>query len=610
MARPSIWSRLRARRTRDTAVNDIHDELRFHEDRLAERLEAEGLPPDRARAEARRRVGNRSLLQDRALDARGGGWLEALIQDLRYGARRLRRQPGFAAIAILTVALGIGANAAIFSVAAGVLLRPLPYPDAGRLVMVWMDNSRIKLREDWHSWPEVEDYRTMSTTFEDVAVFNMTARTITGSGEPERVVGAHSSPNLFKVLGVPAARGRTYTEAENTPASSGVVVLSHAFWQRQFGGRADAVESTIQINGRAMRVIGIMPAGFAFPTAETAFWIPTAPSEAMRTSRNSLWLQAIGRLKPGVAVAQAQADLARINAGQVERFPDLRGYGVYVVDYLTQLVGSVRTAILVLLGAVACVLLIACTNVANLLLARATVRDREMALRAAIGAGRGRLVRQMLAESVLLAGLGGLAGVGLAWLGLHALVAAAPQDLPRLGEIRLDRGVLAFTACLSVVTGLFFGLVPAMQVAMGDPNRALREGGRTATGLGRAVRRGLVVVEVGAAVVLLVGAGLMLRSFDALRRVDLGFDPDGLVTGRLTTNGERYAQGAARAAFLVRCWNEPPPRQTCPVPPPLAPFFSARHPAPRISALKAGPTSRPRIGWRCRSTPSRPITSA
>lgn len=476
--------------------------------------------------------------------------LDALVQDLRYGARRLRRQPGFAAIAILTVALGIGANAAIFSVASGVLLRPLPYPNSDRLVMVWMDNTRLKLREDWHSWQEIDDYRAMNTTFEDIAVFNGMARTITGSGEPERVVGAHSSPNLFSVLGVQAAKGRTYTEAENTPASNGVIVLSHAFWQRQFGGRLDAIDSTLQMNGRAVKVIGIMPEGFAFPNADTAFWMPTGPSEQQRTNRNSLWLQSIGRLKPGVSVAQAQADLARINAGNADRYPDQRGYGVYVVDYLTQLVGSVRTAILVLLGAVACVLLIACTNVANLLLARATVRDREMALRAAIGAGRGRLVRQMLTESVLLAGLGGLAGIGLAWLGLQALIAAAPADLPRLADIRLDRTVLLFTAGLSVATGLIFGLVPAVQVAMGDPNRALREGGRSSTGVGHAVRRGLVVVEIAAAVVLLVGAGLMIRSFDAIRHVDLGFEPEGLVTGRVTTYGERYQQGPARALFL------------------------------------------------------------
>lgn len=480
---------------------------------------------------------------------RGGSLLEALAQDIRYGARRLRRQPGFTIIAILTLALGIGATTAIFSVASGLLLRPLPYPHPERIVHVWMDNTRMGLREDWHSYPDYLDYKTQNSTFEDIAIFNRTSRTI-GGADPVRVQGAHSSPNLFSVLGVSAAHGRTYNEAENQPGANNVVVLSHGLWTRQFGGRLDVLESNVQMSGRQMRVIGVMPESFRFPTKDTDFWIPTAPSEGQRNSRNSLWLQAIGRLKPGTSVEQAQGDLARINTEIVRRFPAQRGFSVFVVGHLEQMVGRVRTAVLVLLGAVVCVLLIACTNVANLLLARASVRDREMALRAAIGAGRGRLIRQMLTESVLLGAIGGAAGLLLAYAGLRALLAVAPDDLPRSGDMTIDTTVLLFAAGLSLLTGLVFGTLPALQVASSNLTRGLREGGRGSTSLGRALRRGLVVVEVAAAVVLLVGAGLMVRSFQQLQNVDIGYRTDGLTTARLTLYGQRYTQPQASVDFF------------------------------------------------------------
>ena len=474
--------------------------------------------------------------------------IEPFLQDLRYGVRRLRRQPGFTLVATLTLALGIGATTAIFSVANGLLLRPLPYPDPDRIAMVWMDNSRLGLREDWHSYPDYDEFRTQNTTFEAIAIFNNSTRTLVGTGDPERLQGAHASPNLFKVLGVPPLKGRTFSDAENVPGANDVVVISHGLWTRRFGAREDAVESTVQLNGRSVRIIGVMPSGFAFPAKETEFWVPTAPSDQARASR-SFWLQAVGRLKPGVTIEQAQADLSRIKAGIIQRVPSQLGYGVYVVDYFTQVVGRVRTAVLVLLGAVAFVLLIACTNVANLLLARASTRDREMALRAAIGAGRGRLIRQLVTESVLLGCVGGLAGVGLAWLGLKALLAGAPDDLPRVADMTLNGTVLSFAAGISVLTGLLFGTLPALQVAAADLNRSLREGGRSATGLGRTIRRALVVLEVGAAVVLLVGAGLMIRSFQKLQNVDLGFTVDRVVTARVTLYGPRYSQPDARVAF-------------------------------------------------------------
>lgn len=478
--------------------------------------------------------------------------METFLQDVRYALRMLRRSPAFTLTAIVTLALGIGANSAIFSVASGILLRPLPYPNADELAMVWMDNSRIALREDWHSYPNYADYRAQSTTFADMAIFNNTSRTLTGAdSEPERVIGAHANANFFNVIGVRPQHGRAYTVEEDAPPGpAGVVILSHGLWQRRFGGRMDVLNTSIDMSGRPMQIIGVMPDGFAFPSRDTQFWIPTAANDQQRQNRGSLWLQVIGRMKPGVTVEQAQADLARVNAGLLQQFPGQKGYGVYVAGYREQIVGRIRPAILVLLGAVGCVLLIACANVANLLLARASVRQRELALRAAIGAGRTRLVRQLLTESLLISLAGGAIGVALGYFGVKALIATAPPDLPRLDAIAMDWRVLAFAFGLTLLTSVVFGLVPALQLARTDANHAMKEGARGSSGIGRSMRRGLVVVEIALAVVLLVGAGLMLRSFDRMQRVSMGFDPDNLLTARLTLWGQRYQQAPARAEFF------------------------------------------------------------
>jgi putative ABC transport system permease protein len=546
-----LRDRLRALTRRDRVEQEIDSELQDHEDRLAERLEREGLARDAARREAQRRMGNTVRLREAAYDVRGGGFVESVMHDVRYGWRTLRRNPGFTFAALLTLALGIGANSAIFSVASGVLLRPLPYPDPNRLAMVWMTNSRINLIEDWHSFPNYWDYRSQNTTFDDIALFNGTSRTLSGEGNPELVRGAHSSANLWDVLGVKAFRGRVYTQDEDRFGANRVVVLSHGLWVRRFGQK-DAIGQNIQMNGVSMQVIGVMPPGFAFPTRETEFWVPTGASEGQRASRGSFWIQAIGRIKTGVTVAQAQADLERVNAGILQRFPNQKGYGVYVRNYRDQIIGDVRPAILVLAGAVGFVLLIACTNVANLLLSRSATRERELALRAAIGAGRGRLVRQMLTESVLLGAIGGTIGLGLAWIGLRAILGSAPPDLPRLDAIALDARVVAFTVVLSLATGLLFGLVPALQLARANPGETLKDAARGSSGLGRSLRRGLVALEMAMAVVLLVGAGLMLRSFDQLQRVDLGFRSDHLVTARVGLWGERYRPAQTRVDFFAQ----------------------------------------------------------
>jgi putative ABC transport system permease protein len=547
----TLRDRLQGTRDPERVAAEIHAELAHHEDLLAAELERGGMTAGEARREARRRVGNRAALQDRGYDVRGGGGLESFVKDIRYGFRALRQAPGFTLVALFTLALGIGANTAIFSVASGVLLRPLPYWNGDRLVMVWMDNSRIQLREDWHSYPNYADYRDRNTTLDGLAVFNQQNATFTGEGDPERILGAHSTANLFEILGAAPLMGRTYTQEEEL-ANARVIVLSHGLWQRRFGGRADILGQTIELSSRPTTVIGVMPESFVFPSPRTQYWVPTTNVEGARTGRGSLWLQSVGVLKPGVSVAQAQADLDRIQAGILQEFPNQQGYGVYVVDYHEQLVGRVRPAILVLLGAVGFVLLIACTNVANLLLARAAVREREFALRAAIGAGRGRIIRQLLTESVLLAVLGGAAGLALGWFGLEALVALAPRDLPRVADVTIDGRVLAFTTGVALLTGVLFGLAPAWQTAQTDPGHAMKEGGRGSTSLGRAVRRTLVVAEVAMAVVLLVGAGLMIRSFAAMQRVDLGMNTENVLSTRLALLGPRYQDGVPRAEFFAR----------------------------------------------------------
>jgi len=546
-----LQDRLRGTRDREAVTSDIHAELAHHEDQLAARLEREGLPPAEARQEARRRIGNRALLQDAGYDVRGGGRLETIVQDLRYGLRALRRSPGFTLVATLTLALGIGANTAIYSVAHGVLMRPLPYWNGDRLAMIWMDNARIALREDWHSYPNYANYRDSNRTFDGIAVFNRQNGTFTGQGDPERLPGAHCSANLFEVLGAAPLLGRTFTHDEEL-ANARVIVLSFSLWQRRFGGRRDVLDETIQMSDRPTRVIGVMPESFKFPSADAEFWVPTTNVEGARAGRNSLWLQAIGVRKPGVSVAQAQEDLGRVNASILAEFPNQKGYGIYVAGYHEQLVARVRPAILVLLGAVICVLLIACANVANLLLARASVREREFALRAAIGAGRARIVRQLLTESVLLAVIGGVAGLAVGWLGLNALIALAPADLPRIESVTIDRGVLAFTASLSLITGLLFGLAPALQTVKTDAGHSLKEGSRSVTGLGRLLRRGLVVAEIAMAVILLVGAGLMLRSLAAMQRVDLGLRTDHVLTARIALLGQRYQEAPSRVEFFDR----------------------------------------------------------
>jgi len=483
--------------------------------------------------------------------------MRTLWQDLRYGARMLLKNPGFTLIAVLTLALGIGANTAIFSVINGVLLSALPYPHPEQLAMVWCDNRRQGIPDDITSYPNFVDWRDRNKTFQGMAGVTSDRYNLTGTGEPEEIRGATVSINFFQLIGVNPMLGRVFTAEEEQPGRDKVVVLSHSLWQRRFGGNPGILNKTISLSDETYLVVGIMPPGFQFPE-NTEIWGPLAPDEGMRSdkARFGFFLPVVGRLKPGVTRAQAQADLDVV-ANQIEKqFPDMAGYGVNVVPVLENTVGPIRRALMILFVAVLFVLLIACSNVANLLLARATVRQREVAVRAALGAGRWRIVRQLLTESMLLAALGGALGVLLAWWGLRLLVDLSPANIPRLENIRLDGRVLWFTLALSLLTGLIFGLAPALQTSHLKLSEALKEGARTgAGGAGRHAQRirGIfIVAEVALTLALLVGAGLLVRSFWRLQHINPGFRTDHLLTLRVTLWGSKYRQGAQAVSFYDR----------------------------------------------------------
>jgi len=477
--------------------------------------------------------------------------METLWQDLRYGIRMLRSKPGFAVIAILALALGIGANTAIFSVVNAVILRPLPYPQPEQLAMVWLDNRRQGIHDDITSFPNFVDWRDQNHVFQSMAGMSNTAYTLTGVGEPEQLRGANVSANFFQLISVSPAQGRGFSAEEEEPGKNQVVILGYGLWQRRFGGDSKIIGQTLTLSGRPFTVIGVMPAGFQFPS-RAEIWGPLAPNQGLKAARSSFWLPVVGRLKPGVTKQQAQADMDVIAQRLEQQYPQANaGYGINVVPLHEQVVGQIRLALLVLLGAVAFVLLIACANVANLLLARSAERQKEMAIRVALGAGRKRIVGQLLIESLLLGLLGGALGLLLAKWGLNLLVAFSPANIPRLENIRLDGRVLGFTLLVSVLTGLVFGLAPALQASNPELNETLKESGRSggSGASGQRIRKLLVISEIALALVLLVGAGLMIRSFWQLQKVDVGLVAENVLTVRLGLPRSKYPEGQNVSAF-------------------------------------------------------------
>jgi len=459
-----------------------------------------------------------------------------LFQDLRYGVRMLVKSPGFTAVAVLTLALGIGANTAIFSVVNAVLLRPLPFPDPDGIVRVVSFRLRDSVGDN-ASYPDFLDWRAQNHVFEHMAAFETGEFTITGRGEAAHLSGAVVSADLFPLLGVRPLLGRAFLPEEDKPNAvngSDAVILSHCLWQQRFGGDSSVIGQTVQLDNKICTIVGVMPADFQFPIQgePVELWTTIARDnengeKSMAAQRGAHYLDVLARLKPGVSSAQAQAEMSTITNALNKEYPENFPRGARIVPELEQMTGSARPALWVLLGAVGCVLLIACANVANLLMARATARHQEMAIRGALGAGRTRLVRQLLTESIALASVGGAFGMLLALWGTDVLVRLIPVDIPRLTDIHLDGRVLIFTVVLSLLTGLLFGSAPALQVAKSNLTESLKEGGRGSAGgtYRNRVRGALVVTEVAVATLLLVGAGLLIKSFLRLQRVDPGFDP-------------------------------------------------------------------------------------
>lgn len=479
--------------------------------------------------------------------------METLLQDVRFGMRMLRKNLAFTAVAVVTVALGIGANTAIFSVVNSVLLRPLPFNDPDRIVSVWQ-----KLPQEDHvrfSTPEFELWRSQTQVFESIAAGIGNAFSLTHGGEPTMVFGQMVTPSLFSVLGVSPRIGRVFLETEGQAGNEHVVILSHGLWKEQFGGDPNVLSKTVLLNGESYAVVGVMGPEFTYPAERYRLWVPAALNGGMFTKfRDAHFLQVIGRVKPGISDARVRAELQSVEKSIAALDPDSKRE-LHFTKLQEAQTGSIRKPLLVLMAAVGLVLLIACSNIANLLLARAATRQKEMAVRIAVGARRWRIARQLLVESTLLAGIGGALGYLCAFWALDALVALLPGDVPGLSAVRMDPSVLVFTAGVSLFTGILFGLAPAITNWTEAWSQILKQGdhgggGRNA--IAPRVRSTLIFLEVALSVVLLCGASLMLRSFLRLQQVDPGFNADNVLTGSVSMPEKRYPDIAHIRSFYHR----------------------------------------------------------
>ncbi len=519
---------------------------------LAERVTA------MIRAFRRRHMTPRRSPDNRPARKRRSEPITSTVQDIRYAFRSLVKNPGFASIAVLTLALGIGANTAIFSVVHGVLLRPLPYENPERLIQIREVTPRGF--PFTASPPNFWSFKEETTLLQDVVAVGLgdASLTLTGSGEPERIPGVRVSSGFFELLGISLPHGRTFRPEEDISGAVPVVILDHGFWQRRFGGDSDVLGRTLTLNGVPRTVVGVTPPGFSFGAQAFDLWTPFEFSPRDLSGRGRHYLRLLGRLEPEVEVDAATQELQAIAARLAAAYPETNtGWGATAAPLLEQTVGGVRTPLLVLLGAVGFVLLVACANVANLLLARVEGRSRELAVRTALGAGRGRLLRLLLTESVLLSLVGGVAGLGLTYVGVQLLVVGFGSELPRANEVNIDGTVLAFTTLVTLLVGILVGSIPAWQGFRKDLLSALQEGGRGAlAGLRRRrIRSTIVVAEVALSLVLVAGAGLMLKSFWRLTHVESGFDHRQLLSGHISLPHSKYETDQQRATFFANFVN-------------------------------------------------------
>jgi len=515
------------RRRRDEQA--LNEELRFHVDRQIEQNLAAGMRPDEARYAALRSFGNTAVVGEETREAWGLRAFDVWRQDLKYGLRMLRKNPGLAAIAVLTLALGIGANTALFSIVNGVLLNPLPFPNSDQLVM--LHESKPNFQAGAIPYLNFLDWQRENHTFASMALSRGYSFNLTGTGEPERLQGQWVTASFFGTFGVKPVIGRDFTSDDDQYGAGPVALISASLWKRKFGSAPDVLGRTVRLDGRGYTIVGVIPASFdlrVWNDQRSDIYAPIRiwNHPGLRSRQAALWLHGIGRMKPGVTLEQAKADLARVAANLAAAYPNAdRGTSASMEPLRERIVGRVRPLLLVLMAAVGIVLLIACVNVANLLLARSTGRSREFAIRAALGAGRARVIRQLLTESVLLATAGGGLGLLLAWWGTRAGLAALPMAIPRSQEVGLDGRVLLFAAAISLLSGILFGLAPALRISRTGLDNVLKEGARGSSGANHRVHSILVVAEVALALVLLAGAGLMIRTLARLWRVDPGFDP-------------------------------------------------------------------------------------
>ncbi|HEX8837600.1 MAG TPA: ABC transporter permease [Candidatus Acidoferrum sp.] len=531
-------------------AGDFHAEIEAHLHLETERLREEGLSDEDSRAAARRTFGNLMQVEERFYEARRWLWCDRLWQDVRFGLRMLAKSPAFTSVAVLALALGIGANTAMFSVIEAVLLRPLSYSNADQLVSVVSVWQRGGVTTPYScSPPDFFDWRDQNRSFSSMFAFQVSERALTGRGDAKRVRAVVTTADILSTLQAHVIAGREFTAEENRKGANQVAILGYSFWQAEFGGLPDAVGKTIELDSEPYKIIGVMPRDFRFPLRDSDVYLPIGFDDKVMTQRGAHYLRVLGRLKPGVSAAEANQDLRAIMAELRKRYPDKDGkWGVQAERWSRRLVGDIRPALLVLLGAVGLVALIACANVSNLLLARATVRQRELAMRRALGAGRLRIVQQILTESLMLAISAGAASLLLAHWALQAIVYFGPKDIPRLANVGLNTTVLVFTLGVSVASALLFALIPALRSSRMEVGSLLKMSGSSTREAGRA-RNILLVGEVALSMMLLAGAGLLIRSFVGLRSLSPGFAPEGLLTLDVSVPEAHYRTSLALEGY-------------------------------------------------------------